>query len=563
MSLDATQTADPASRTASAAADTGPRAALWWHAAWALAIAVGALVVSLAAPWPDARPGLALIVAATPSVAAILTLRPNRPNLGLPLVWAIASVLAASLAGGASGPLAIWCVTPLAASLVLEVRRIALGAALSLAALAATALIQAAGLAEPTFQGALAISLALVALTTTTVGLAAAVAFGRSERPAAAAQPQADRLDALLAAQPHLIVILNDEGEIERSGGGMDGELQQRLNRRGLLGAAEPAARATIEQALADARRDGRGSVIFALAGPDAIWLGLDLAWMDDRRLVGAIRDATADHEREAALEAARANAEALNVGKSRFLANMSHELRTPLNAIMGFADMMRQRIFGPLPGKYVEYADLIHDAGAHLLDLINDVLDMSKIEASKYELALEDLDAREPVAAALRLLRVQADESGVQLRGVLPAEALDVSADRRALKQIVINLVSNALKFTPRGGLVTVSLAAVGQALELTVADTGIGIAEADLSRLGRPYEQAGDASHQAQGTGLGLSLVRAFAELHGGEMAIESRLGEGTAVTVRLPVLAAEDEPHQTPPDAPGGEVIAFPQR
>ncbi|HXQ46818.1 MAG TPA: HAMP domain-containing sensor histidine kinase, partial [Caulobacteraceae bacterium] len=459
--------------------------------------------------------------------------------------------------------LAIWCVTPLAASLVLEVRRIALGAALSLAALAATALIQAAGLAEPPLQGALAISMALVALATTTIGLAAAVALGQAERATTPAQTQADRLAALLAAQPHMIVVLNDEGAIERSGGGMDGELQQRLNRRGLFGAAEPAARAAIEHALAQARRDGRGSVVFPLAGPEAIWLGLDLAWMDDRRLVGAIRVATTDHDREAGLEAARIDAEALNVGKSRFLANMSHELRTPLNAIMGFADMMRQRIFGPLPGKYVEYADLIHDAGAHLLDLINDVLDMSKIEASKYELALEEFDAREPVAAALRLLRVQADESGVQLRGLLPAEALEVNADRRAVKQIVINLVSNALKFTPRGGLVTVSLAAVGQALELSVADTGIGIAEDDLARLGRPYEQAGDASHQAQGTGLGLSLVRAFAELHGGEMAIESRLGEGTAVTVRLPVLAAEDEPQDAPPDPPGGEVIAFPQR
>jgi cell cycle sensor histidine kinase DivJ len=229
----------------------------------------------------------------------------------------------------------------------------------------------------------------------------------------------------------------------------------------------------------------------------------------------------------------------------------------------MGFSDMMRQRIFGPLPGKYVEYADLIHDAGAHLLDLINDVLDMSKIEASKYELALEDFDAREPVSAALRLLRVQADDSGVQLRGVLPAEPLEVLADRRALKQIVINLVSNALKFTPRGGLVTVSLAALGDALELSVADTGIGIAEQDLARLGRPYEQAGDMSQKAKGTGLGLSLVRAFAELHGGEMAIESRLGEGTAVTVRLPVLVGGEAGGQPPSAPPGGEVIAFPQR
>ena len=177
---------------------------------------------------------------------------------------------------------------------------------------------------------------------------------------------------------------------------------------------------------------------------------------MNDGRLIATLRDATATRERELALEAARADAESLNIGKSRFLANMSHELRTPLNAIMGFSDIMRQRMFGTLPGKYVEYADLIHDAGSHLLDLINDVLDMSKIEAARYELSLERLDVREPVQAALRLMRLQADDVGVQLRGVLPSQPLDADLDRRAVKQIVLNLVSNALKFTPKGGLVS-----------------------------------------------------------------------------------------------------------
>jgi cell cycle sensor histidine kinase DivJ len=130
-----------------------------------------------------------------------------------------------------------------------------------------------------------------------------------------------------------------------------------------------------------------------------------------------------------------------------------------------------------------------------------------------------------------------------VQLRGVLPNQPLEIDADRRAIKQIALNLISNALKFTPKGGLVTVSLHPLAGALELTVADTGLGIADADLRRLGQPFEQAGDSLRQGRGTGLGLSLVRAFAELHGGEMIIESRLGEGTAVTVRLPMAAAEN--------------------
>jgi cell cycle sensor histidine kinase DivJ len=263
-------------------------------------------------------------------------------------------------------------------------------------------------------------------------------------------------------------------------------------------------------------------------------------------------------------------------VGKSRFLANMSHELRTPLNAIMGFSDIMRARLFGALSGKYAEYADLIHDAGSHLLDLINDVLDMSKIEAARYDLHIERLDAREPVAAALRLMRVQADDVGVKLRGVLPSQSMEIDADRRALKQIGLNLISNALKFTPRGGLVTVSMVPLAGALELTVTDTGVGIAASDLERLGKPYEQAGDMGQQSKGTGLGLSLVRAFAELHGGEMNIESRIGEGTAVTVRMPVLVskaperelADADASMLEPDPAlvpiGGQVIPFkPQR
>ncbi len=250
--------------------------------------------------------------------------------------------------------------------------------------------------------------------------------------------------------------------------------------------------------------------------------------------------------DRLADAEAGRAYAEADAQGKMRFLANMSHELRTPLNAIIGFSDIMRARLFGDLPPKYAEYAELIHESGGHLLELINDVLDISKIDADKYELARETFDAREAAAASLRILRQQADDAGVQLRGVLPVTELDVDADRRALKQIMLNLLSNALKFTPRGGSVTLGMTAAAGLLEITVADTGVGIAPEDLLRLGRPYEQAGDTVDRARGTGLGLSLVKAFARLHGGDMVVESRLGEGTAISVRLPVLlSATGEP------------------
>ena len=246
--------------------------------------------------------------------------------------------------------------------------------------------------------------------------------------------------------------------------------------------------------------------------------------------------------DRLAQAYAARDRAERDALSRARFLAEMSHELRTPLNAIMGFSDIMRQRLFGPIPGRYGEYAELIHQSGAHLADLINDVLDISKIDAQRYELRRERIDPRDPVASALSTVRGGAEAKGVALHASLPTRPLAADADPRALKQIALNLLSNAVKFTPPGGEVTLSLTAAGpQLLELTVADTGVGVGPEELKRLGEPYAQ-GAAGREVQGTGLGLSLVKALAGLHGGSLLMESRLGEGTAATVRLPVLVPE---------------------
>ena len=224
-------------------------------------------------------------------------------------------------------------------------------------------------------------------------------------------------------------------------------------------------------------------------------------------RLIALALDATLQHAREAGLEAARAEAEVQNAGKSRFLANMSHELRTPLNAVIGFSDIMRQRLFGPIPDRYAGYAQSIHEAGGHLLDLINDVLDVSRIEAARYDLNIERFDVREMVSEALALVRVQADDKGVDLAAVLPPAPLTVAADRRALKQIALNLLSNAVKFTPTGGSVTVRAEALGSDLELTVADTGVGVAPEDLARLGRPLRTG--RRRRTEGTGHGPGLV------------------------------------------------------
>ena len=544
------------------------REVLRWNAGWASGVFVAglALAISLGHGFLTIAPALSAGI--FPAVCALALARRDSARIRdlLLVVWALAGALGAGLSGGVSGPLAIWCLAPVMAGAALGgARRLAQGAALALLAVVVTGLARVDRLIGAPPTGTAALGLGLIGVTSMALGLAAALlaAHRRAARVADAQSLAAAKLNEALVRQPNLILTLDEAGRVETVFGGAAQGIAsaERLMKDGLLASADEADRAALRDALAAAIDQGVATRVFRAAGDDRGWLAIDLRRLSATRLIATLRDASAERTREAALEQARADAEALNLGKSRFLANMSHELRTPLNAIMGFSDIMRQRMFGALPSRYGEYADLIHDAGAHLLDLINDVLDVSKIEAARYELSLERLDAREPIQAALRLMRLQADDAGVQLRGVLANHPLDVDADRRAVKQIALNLVSNALKFTPKGGLVTVSLHSLAGALELTVADTGLGIAADDLKRLGQPYEQAGDSVRQGRGTGLGLSLVRAFAELHGGEMAIESRLGEGTAVTVRLPMAAAERADQG---DIGDSKVIAFnPQR
>ena len=240
-----------------------------------------------------------------------------------------------------------------------------------------------------------------------------------------------------------------------------------------------------------------------------------------------------------------KAAAESANRAKSEFLANMSHELRTPLNAIIGFSEMLKLEMFGKLGHqRYLEYAHLINESGALLLDLISDILDMSKIEAGKYDLHYERTDIATVVNATVSLVRPRADENGLTLDACIPANiaALPLVADTRALKQILLNLLSNAIKFTPRGGRVQASASAIEGGVRFNVTDTGLGISKEDLPRLARPFEQASlDADLSKQGTGLGLALVRSLAELHGGTFSIESELGRGTSVNVDLPLMPA----------------------
>ena len=525
------------------------RFAIAWHAGWVLVVGAAMVVLvlrGLLAPGPEFA-ALAAIVAAG-VFAALLTLVGQSGQALAILVWGSAGAAACQLTGGPAGPLAAWCLAPLAAAAVFRVRGLlALGAAAALAATGVSAL--SAALAPlPSVSPELASWISQLALATISFGLTSGFivlygGFQHEERRRGVAERA---LHEVLKGQPQQILMLDQGGRVQGAfGPSLTGFEADDLTNHILSDLAVPDDRPAVDEALAAAVRDRSAVASFAPAGHPDGWVELSLRRLDQQRILGAVRDARA----ERALDKARETAEQQNASKSRFLANMSHELRTPLNAIMGFSDIMQQRLFGPLADRYVEYAGLIHESGSHLLELINDVLDMSKIEAERFELTLEPFDAREAVSAVLRLMRGQADRAGIGLRGVLPADPLHAEADRRALKQITLNLISNALKFTPKNGTVTVTVQAAGESLELIVADTGIGIAPADLARLGQPFEQAGDAERRVEGSGLGLSLVRSFAVLHGGEMTIESALGQGTTIIVRMPVLRS--------PKAAGGSA------
>jgi signal transduction histidine kinase len=254
----------------------------------------------------------------------------------------------------------------------------------------------------------------------------------------------------------------------------------------------------------------------------------------------GTARDVTEQVVANKTLLEAKQQAEVASKAKSEFLANMSHELRTPLNAIIGFADFIEQEPLGPLGNpRYREYVRDIARSGKHLLDIINDVLDVARIEAGKAELHEEEVALPALVEDVLKIMGRQIERARLQLARAFDPAPPRVRADARALRQILLNLVSNAVKFTPEGGTITIALARrPGAGMALSVSDTGIGIAAGDIPKLMQPFAQVDNVYRRKhQGAGLGLTLVRSFAEMHGGRVQIESAPGRGTTVTITLP--------------------------
>jgi len=537
------------------------------HGAW-LGVAVTAALVL---PGLSAVGTALLCAAAAPGLLGLVLagqklLRHDVVRLALCLAWALPGFAASAAFGSAFSAAALVFLAPTAAMAAAGGAREARLA--SVVSASAFALAGAAGFFGPLSEGVPALAgapepWAAYAAFLAFAGLCARTRLdarlARTVRALDAARPAAEGF----ARAPQPLIALNGDGEIMAA--------SRALRRvapgapRSLTGlpvdglAFDEGQQACVRAALESARRGGGadgGCFSFTVRAADGAETPLDARAVAtpagfvlslERAQARAISE-DADRER---LEAERDAAIAANRSKSEFLAAVSHELRTPLNAIIGFSDVMKQRLFGPLPARYAEYGDLIHESGAHLLELIGDVLDMSKIEADRYELSVDTFDARDVVDICAKMMRLRAEEQGLALYCETGDQALPVTADRKALRQILLNLLSNAVKFTPAGGAVVVMVRAQDGEMVLAVGDSGVGVASHELDRLGEPYAQSSSGRDTVErGTGLGLSLVRALAELHGGEMSVQSAPGEGTTVTVRLPVLAGAVEPQPLAP-------------
>ena len=463
--------------------------------------------------------------------------------------------------GGIASFAAVWLVAiPLEASLSASRRVVAFASALALSGAAVLIALGTLGMLPETTiaaQGGL-MAAGIVSATL----YAAVLAFGAeslSRTGVALLNSEEDRYRLLARNMSDVISRHGDNGAVQfisPAAEALLGTPMSRLLGHGLFDRVHVADRPAYLTALSDAARKGEArSVEFRVrreargrsAAAGFIWVEMRCRPLEAAAsaepgsgAVAVMRDITERKLQQEALDLARSAAEQADAARSSFLATMSHELRTPLNAIIGFSEMIAQEdVLMIDAAKRKEYAQLINDSGQHLLSVVNGILDMSKMESGTFELSPEPFAPRGALLNCCNLLALKARENGIDLVTRAPEDLPAMTADPRAFRQIVLNLVSNAIKFTERGGTVTVSATVEGARLVLHVADTGVGIAPEDLKRIGDPFFQAGKTyQRRHEGTGLGLSIVKSLVALHGGEMNVQSELDHGTTVRIALPL-------------------------
>ncbi|HWM61593.1 MAG TPA: PAS domain-containing sensor histidine kinase [Rhizomicrobium sp.] len=514
---------------------------------------------------PDLAETVAFLGLVAPAILALLALTPvplaRLEQVGLAGFAVLIGYLAV-LTGGVVSPLLVWfALVPAEAALSGGRRAVVRAGIAAGAALLAVVGIEALGALPASrlmFPGALPLwevyACSMLAALVQAV-LIAAAAQDRQRAADAAAAEGAAMYRFLADNAMDLITRHSSDGRIRfasPAASALLGRLPDELVGQAMQSLVHPEDLNAVQAALMESSYHGRaGAAEVRLQHKDGNFVWMEIRCRPAREhqgqpadIVAVTRDISERKLQEGALVEARDAALDANRAKSRFLANMSHELRTPLNAIIGFSEVMTREMFGPVGPRYQEYSRLIHESGGHLLELINSVLDMSKIEAGKFELAEELFDLEETAQSAVRFLRLPAERASVALKLAVAPGARLVFADRRAIKQILVNLLSNGVKYTPPGGAVKVTariMNEAGRGIEIIVSDTGTGIAKTDLARLGQPFEQVESAETRAkEGTGLGLALVKSMAAMHGGEAVLESTLGEGTTVTVWLPFAA-----------------------
>ncbi|HYF53188.1 MAG TPA: PAS domain-containing sensor histidine kinase [Salinarimonas sp.] len=507
---------------------------------------------------PTAGESMLLVCLVAPLVAAAILSLTGR----IGLAHAISSV---SLAGfvvtlvGASGGVAssaiVWFVAvPLEAMLSGSRRSAVIGAVIGMVAVVVATALEAAGAFPLVQTWPTMVAAPIFALTAIAHAGSLVLVQNRAEVEQRARLTLLDAQDrSLLQAIDDLVTWHDRAGAVVKASPAamkLVGAPSGALLGRGLFARVHVSDRPAYLKAISDAGQGDRPVEaqfrLHAGTGSEAqvVWVEMrahrvDAAEPDAPSVVAVTRDISARKQHEEDLELARARAERADELKARFLATVSHELRTPLNAIIGFSEILTGDVAGIDETQRRDYARIVHESGHHLLAVVNTLLDMSKIETGNFDVSPEPFDLAELVRGCCDLMRLKADQGGVIIAREIAHDLPEIVADRRACKQILINLVSNAVKFTPSGGQVTVSLRRERDRLILAVADTGVGVPETDLPKLGNPFFQASSSYSRAhEGTGLGLSVVRGLIGLHQGTMTIESQIGEGTRVTVDLPI-------------------------